>query len=210
MVIIATTITVSGQTPSDIARKWDEIQLLCEKYDDGADSAYRMLNEQLNATKKDPVANAIWHSCMGQFLNDYSNGNRYRLRERTQLADESPADFKEWDANTFERRAREEYLLSLKNAKMLQVVDAKNYSALMVKMDKQLQVKTLYEVLAYRVIDYLTSDLDDEAPDRSLSSDALWPNNQFLKMPLTITEESSVLQMVLSRPSAVGFSESIK
>ena len=198
--VITTLITASGQTqsPGDIARKWDEIQHLCEKYDDGADSAYRILQEQLTATKRDPVANAIWHSCMGQFLSDYCNGNRYRLRDRTEVAEVTPADFKEWDIRTFKRRVREEYLLSLKDAKALQAVDAKNYSALMFKMDKQLQVKMLYEVLAYRVINYLTSDLDDEAPDRSLSSDALWPNNQFLKTPLTITEESSVLQMVLS------------
>ena len=198
--ILTTIITASGQTqfPGDIAKKWDEIRQLCEKYDAGADSAYRILNEQIAATQKDPVANAIWHSCMGQFLNDYSGGNRYRLRERTQLADETPADFKEWDAKTFQRRAREEYLLSLKNAKTLQAVDAKKYSVLLLKMDKQQQVKTLYEVLAYRAIDFLTSDLIDEAPDRSLSGDALWHNNQFLKLPLTITEDASVLRMILS------------
>ena len=52
--IIATTITVSGQTqsPSAIAKKWDEIRHLCEKYDDGADSAYRILNEQLAARRR--------------------------------------------------------------------------------------------------------------------------------------------------------------
>ena len=200
MIILTTIITASGQTqsPGDIARKWDEIQYLCDKYDDGADSAYNMLQEQLNATKRDPVANAIWHSCMGQFLNEYYNGNRYRFQDRTELADDKPADFKEWDARTFERRAREEYLASLKNAKALQVVDAKVYTELLFKMDNQLQVKTLHEVLAYRVINYLTSKLNDEAPDRSFSIAPLWPNDQFLKMPLTITEKSSVLQMILS------------
>ena len=200
MVIITTIITTSGQTqsPLEIAYKWDEIRLLCEKYDDGADSAYRMLNEQLNATKKDPVTNAIWNSCMGQFLNEYRQGNRYRFRDRTELADDKPADFKEWDARTFERRAREEYLASLKNAKALQAVDAKVYTELLLKMDNQLQVKTLYEVLAYRVIEHLVSNMDNEAPDRSLPADALWDNGRFLKMPLTITDTSSVLQTVLS------------
>ena len=198
--IITTLVTVSGQIqdPADIARQWEKIQHLCEKYDDGADSAYRILQEQINVTKKDAVANAIWHSCMGQFLNEYWNGNRYRLRERTQLAEETPADFKEWDARTFIRRAREEYLLSLKNAKVLQTMDAKVYSPLLERYEKELQVKTLYDVLAYRAIDYLKSDLNDEAPDRSVSGDALWHNDRFLKMPLTITESSSVLQMILS------------
>ena len=198
--VITTLITASGQTqnPLEIAYKWDEIRQLCEKYDDGADSAYRMLNEQLNATKKDPVANAIWHSCMGQFLSDYCDGNRYRLRDRTEVAEETPADFKEWDIRTLKHRAREEYLLSLKNAKALQAVDAKTYSLLLQKMEKQLQVKTLYEVLAYRVIEHLVSNMDNEAPDRSLPADALWDNGRFLKMPLTITDTSSVLQTVLS------------
>ena len=161
MVFIATTIAVSGQTPADIAKKWKEIQACCEKYDGGADSAYRILNEQLAATQKEPVANAIWHSCMGQFLDEYYNENRYRLRQRTEVAEVTPADFKEWDARTFQRRAREEYLASLKNTKALQAVDAKDYSVLLQAKEKQLQVKSLYEVLAYRAIEYLVSGLDN-------------------------------------------------
>ena len=198
--VITTLITASGQTqhPSEIARKWDEIRNLCEQYDDGADSAYRILNEQLAATRRDPVANAVWHSCMGQFFDEYCNGFRYRLRDRTEVAEETPKDFKEWDVRTFQRRAREEYLLSLKNAKTLQSVDAKAYSILLQSMEKQLQVKTLYEVLAYRVIDYLASGLDNEAPDRSFAGEALWPNDQFLKMPLNIHENASGLQVLLS------------
>ena len=126
--VITTLIAASGQSqsPAAIAKKWDEIRHLCEKYDNGAGSAYRILNEQLAATKRDPVANAIWHSCLGQFLSDYCDGNRYILRDRTEVAGETPADFKEWDTRTFKRRAREEYLLSLKNAKTLQAVDAKS------------------------------------------------------------------------------------
>ena len=198
--VITTLIAASGQTqdPSEISRKWNEIRQLCEKYDDGADSAYRILNEQIAATQKDPVANAIWHSCMGQFLSDYCDGNRFLLRDRTEIAEETPADFKEWDIRTFKRRAREEYLLSLKNAKALQAVDAKSYSLLLQKMEKQLQVKTLYEVLAYRAIEHLVSDLDNEAPDRSLPVTDLWDNDRFLIMPLTITDASSTLQNVLS------------
>jgi hypothetical protein len=96
--VITTLITASGQSqsPAAIAKKWDAIRQLCEKYDDGADSAYRILNEQIAATQKHPVANAIWHSCLGQFLSEYCDGHRYRISERTQLAEETPADFKEW------------------------------------------------------------------------------------------------------------------
>ena len=51
--VITTLITASGQSqsPAAIAKKWDEIRHLCEKYDDGADSAYRILNEQIAATQ---------------------------------------------------------------------------------------------------------------------------------------------------------------
>jgi len=198
--LITTFIAASGQSqsPAQIAKKWDEIRQLCNKYDDGADSAYRILNEQIAATKRDPVANAIWHSCLGQFLDEYYSGSRYRLRQRTELADETPKDFKEWDAKTFRRRAREEYLLSLKNPKALQVVDAKECGDLLCEIDNQLKAKTLYEVLAYRVIEFLEAELRNELPDRSVSGEALWHNDQFLKMPLTITDTSSVLQIILS------------
>ena len=200
MVIIATTITVSGQTPSDIARKWDEIQLLCEKYDDGADSAYRMLNEQLNATKKDPVANAIWHSCMGQFLNDYYNGNRYRLRERTQLANETPADFKEWDVHTFHRRAGEEYLLSLKDADRLQMVSAKECVALMPEKEKVYPHHTLLDILAHRYLVFLRQDLKrDENPDKTLLQNPdLWDNTKFLRMKLPLADNLPDISNILA------------
>ena len=58
--IITTLITAAGQSqdPGEISLKWNEIRQLCEKYDNGTDSAYRILNEQLVATRRDPVANA--------------------------------------------------------------------------------------------------------------------------------------------------------
>ena len=199
MVIIATTITVSGQTPADIAAKWKEIQHCCEKYDNGADSAYRMLNEQIAATRQDPVANAIWHSCLAQFLSDYYNGNRYRISQRTEIASETPADFKEWDARTFQRRAREEYLLSLNYTEQLPQESAKEYVVLLQKFRDALQVKTLYEVLAYRALDYFTEQSEDMSDaEKPIPSDALWNNDQFLDLSLPVTDTSSTMQIILS------------
>ena len=199
--IITTLITAAGQSqdPGEISLKWNEIRQLCEKYDNGTDSAYRILNEQLVATRRDPVANAIWHSCMGQFLSEYCDGNHYRISERTQLAEEIPADFKEWDLKTFQRRVREEYLASLENAQMLQAVDAKGYSELLYnKSDNKPYIRTLYEALAYRALTWFSSQLRNERDDLSLAGDALWHNDQFLKMPLHITENSTMMQTVLS------------
>ena len=199
--IITTLITAAGQSqdPGEISLTWNEIRQLCEKYDNGTDSAYRILNEQLAVTRRDPVANAIWHSCMGQFLSEYCDGNHYRISERTQLAEETPADFKEWDLKTFQRRVREEYLASLENAQMLQAVDAKGYSELLYnKSDNKPYIRTLYEALAYRALTWFSSQLRNERADLSLAGDALWHNDQFLKMPLHITENSTMMQTVLS------------
>ncbi len=206
MVIIATTITVSGQTPADIAKKWKEIQTCCEKYDDGSDSAYRMLNEQIAVSQYNPIANAIWHSCLAQFLSDYYSSYRYRLSQRTEVADETPEDFKEWDAKTFGRRVREEY--SLNYAEQLQEVPAKEYSVLLRQIRNELQVKTLYEVLAYRALDYFISqsendnitisELGRECGGVLFISEALWDNAQFLKLSFPITDTSSAMRIVLS------------
>ena len=188
----------SQQTPQQIAEIWKQIRQDAAQYDNCDDTIWQIINLNLEQTANDPVANAIWHSCKGQFLSEYCQNHRYQLRARTQLADETPEDFKEWDSKTFEQHAREEYLLSLKDADILQTVDAKTYSILWQTLEKPLYVKTLYEVLAYRVMEYLVSDVRDEAPEWSLSNDAYWDNTQFLGMPLSITDTSSVLQMILS------------
>ena len=67
IMVITALITASGQSQSsaEIAKKWGEIRQLCNKYDDGADSAYRILNEQIAvpescpATSRSPLAEAM-------------------------------------------------------------------------------------------------------------------------------------------------------
>jgi len=204
--VITTLIAASGQSqsPAAIAKKWDEIRHLCEKYDDGADSAYRILNEQIAATQKDPVANAIWHSCMGQFLAEYCDGNRYRISERTQLAEETPADFKEWDEKTFGRRVREEYIQSLTYTSetwpLLTGKPASEYRALLKNAKTVRPELTLYDILAYRYLDYVCPQLPripESEPDLRGNED-LWNEEQFLNMPLSVAESNSDVRNVLA------------
>ncbi|MBO6081150.1 MAG: hypothetical protein J6P54_09315 [Bacteroidales bacterium] len=199
--IISTIIAASGQTqtPSDIAKKWKEIQACCDKYDDGSDSAYRMINEQIARTQRDPVANAIWHSCMAQFLSDYYSSNRYRLGQRTEVADETPADYKEWDARTFDCRIREEYLASLKNADATQRVVATSYSAIVENTRDVRPEHTLYDILAQRTLSYLRSKLkSDDNPAPSLRQDpALWDSDAFLNVPLSLSDTNDNVTNIL-------------
>ncbi len=204
--VITTLITVSGQSqsPAAIAKKWDAIRQLCEKYDDGADSAYRILNEQIAATQKDPVANAIWRSCMGQFLAEYCDGNRYRISERTQLAEETPADFKEWDEKTFGRRVREEYIQSLTYTSetwpLLTGKPASEYRALLKNAKTVRPELTLYDILAYRYLDYVCPQLS-RVPESELDlrrNAALCDNTQFLEMPLSLSETNSDTRNILA------------
>ena len=201
MVFIATTIAVSGQTPADIAKKWKEIQACCEKYDGGADSAYRILNEQLAATQKEPVANAIWHSCMGQFLDEYYNENRYRLRQRTEVADETPKDFKEWDDKTLKKRMRHEYLQSLHNAETLQAIPISDWKTLFDLKDfTSYSHFTLYDILAQRYLKAIKQLLADEG-DLNFefgSDNRLWDTESFLKMPLRLEDSCSEMHTALA------------
>ena len=201
MVFIATTIAVSGQTPADIAKKWKEIQACCEKYDGGADSAYCILNEQLAATQKEPVANAIWHSCMGQFLDEYYNENRYRLRQRTEVADETPKDFKEWDDKTLKKRMRHEYLQSLHNAETLQAIPISDWKTLFDLKDfTPYSHFTLYDILAQRYLKAIKQLLADEG-DLNFefgSDNRLWDTESFLKMPLRLEDSCSEMHTALA------------
>ena len=210
IMVITALITASGQSQSsaEIVKKWGEIRQLCNKYDDGADSAYRILNEQIAVTEKDPVANAIWHNCLAQFLSDYYSLSRYRIGQRTELADDTLADFKEWDARTFDRRIRKEFLASLKDADLLMSVPADEVKALIYEIgnnSRTLQVKTLYQVLAYRVLDYFVSEAensnyaDGKDEEEAFSRTALWNNDQFVELPLGISDSSSDRDVALSQ-----------
>ena len=200
--IISTMIAASGQSqnPADIAKKWKEIQACCDKYDNGSDSAYRMLNEQIARTQKDPVANAIWHSCLAQFLSDYYSSNRYRLSQRTEVAEETPADYKEWDAKTFERRIREENLVSLKNAESTQRAVASSYSAIVENTRDVRPEHTLYDILAQRALSYLRSKLkSDDNPVPSLRQNpALWNPDAFLNVPISLSDTSDNVTNILA------------
>jgi len=208
MVIIATTLTVSGQTPADIAQKWKEIRESCNKYDSGADSAYQILQEQINATQREPVANAIWHSCLAKFLDVYYDSYHYRIGQRTQVEGDLPSDWKEWDARTFKQRIREEYLQSLKDADLLMSVPADEVKELLYETDgnsKTLQIKTLYQALAYCVLNYFvyeaenSHDVSEKAEEEVFPKTALWDNDQFVKLPLGITDSSSDRDIALSQ-----------
>ena len=204
--VITTLITASGQSqsPAAIARKWDAIRQLCEKYDDGADSVYRILNEQITATEKAPVANAIWHSCLAQFLEKYYKSNQYKISQRTTLADQVPEDFKEWDNVTFQRVIREEYLRSITvTSTTWQLLTEKptfEYYSLLKNASIVRPELTLYDILAYRYLDYVCPQLPripESEPDLRGNED-LWNEEQFLNMPLSVAESNSDVRNVLA------------
>ena len=216
IVVIAAAVTVSGQTPADIAQKWKEIRESCKKYDNGADSAYQILQEQINATQREPVANAIWHSCLAQFLDDYYMYNSYRIGLRTQVDGELTSDWKEWDARTFKQRVREEYLLSLKNADLLMSVPADEVKELIFVLDgnsKTLQVKTLYQVLAYRVLNYFVYEANnshypkEEEKEVVLSKTDLWDNDQFVKFGIANPSSDRDIALSQYRELTIFFQE---
>ena len=204
--IISTIIAASGQTqtPADIAKKWKEIQACCDKYDNGSDSAYRMLNEQIVRTQKDPVANAVWHSCLAQFLSDYYRANRYRLGQRTEVADKTPADFKEWDARTFDRRIREEYIRSLTYTSetwpLLTGKPASNYKSLLYDDGHIRPELTLYDILAYRYLNYVCpplSRIPESEPDLRGNED-LCDDWKFINMPISLADSNSDILNILA------------
>ena len=197
--VITTLITASGQSqsPAAIAKKWDAIRQLCEKYDDGADSAYRVLNGQITATEKDPVVNAIWHSCLGQFLERYYGSNQYKISQRTTLADQVPEDFKEWDNVTFQRVIREEYLRSITVTpttwELLTEKPATAYKSLLDDPNHIRPELTLYDILAHRYLHYVCPQLSriPESESDLRGNTALCDNTQFWEMPFSLSETNS-------------------
>ncbi|MDL2230958.1 hypothetical protein LJB75_00905, partial [Bacteroidales bacterium OttesenSCG-928-L19] len=145
------------QTPSEIKTVLEEIEKLRMTSDYYYDSAYVILQQQIQTQKG--KEKAIWHSCMAQFLNGYYEQNRWAIMDRTHVAGEKNPDFQTWDIRTLIAEIVFHYQKSIEQKELLQEVDIHDYALL---MDTMLSVEyrpTLYDFLAFRALDFYATTI---------------------------------------------------
>lgn len=87
----------------------------------------RGLEQWIQATAK-PLDRAVLHSLMAGIYADYAVQNRWQLRQRTDIVDETPsADIREWSGNQLVQQVVQQMNESLKNTDLLINASARSY-----------------------------------------------------------------------------------
>lgn len=144
------------QTPLEIKQILEDMNRLVDKSEEYYDTVYLQLNEQIRNTT--PVNQAIWHSCMSEFLCSYLLYNEYDIMQRTHISGDKNPDFKTWDMQTMVQEIIYHYQKSIEKKELLQSIAIDEYSVLMDNMNSKEYRPTLYDFLAFQMLNFLNEN----------------------------------------------------
>ena len=202
---LCTMVTFAQQSPKDIQRQLKLYERQMQQYDNAFDTIYLSINQQIEQQKSNPANVAIWQSCMAQLLSTYYQQNRWRIMNRTALADEEAnanIDFNTWDAQRFAKEIIKHYLLSIENKETLSKIPIREYAVLLDSVTSEAYRPTLYDFLAFRFLDFLRDEsLELPIPEIpfDVNDERYWAEpQQFANIDIPATDELSFSYLTLS------------
>ncbi|MCD7976432.1 MAG: hypothetical protein LUG51_04490 [Tannerellaceae bacterium] len=109
--------------------------------------------DSFTTTVSDPATQAVLHSMLAQMYKNYYQSQGWIINQRTSIEGYIPDDLREWSANLFQAKIREELALSLQPEKVLQETPADRFQEIMEPGKDSPELRpTLYDFLAYRAI----------------------------------------------------------
>ena len=144
------------QTPKEIKILLDKYEKQLMRLDDGYDTVYQEISNQIAQQQNNPANLAIWHSCMAGLLNTYYSQERWRILERTPVEGPVPADLNVWDIQTLVKQIVFHYQQSLRNEDYLIRIPIREYAPLLDSVTSEIYRPTLYDFLAFRALDFLS------------------------------------------------------
>ena len=121
------------------------------------ESKTKIISELESAIKEfDFPTNALLESIYADYLQQYLNSNRYKIRRRTKTEKPLESDnFLKWDINTLLFHIARHYELSLSNPDGLKNLSIRDYQEVLTKSKISHKYRpTLYDFLAHRVIEF--------------------------------------------------------
>ena len=203
LIITLTMITFAQQSPKDIQQQLKLYEKQMRQYDNAFDTIYLSINQQIEQQKNNPANVAIWQSCMAQLLSTYYQQNRWRIMDRTVMADENEIskDFNTWDAQYFAKQIIKHYLLSIENKVALSKIPIREYAVLLDSVTSEAYRPTLYDFLAFRFLDFLQNEIFElpipEIPF-NVNDEQYWADpQQFANIDIPATDELSFSYLTL-------------
>lgn len=110
--------------------------------------------EKYAAQCTDSTGVAVLHSMIAQMYRTFYMNNQWRIDGRTELVGYVPDNIREWTANLFTGKIREQLALSLQPPSLLQHTPVSRFGVLLEKGDNSSALRpTLYDFLVYRAIE---------------------------------------------------------
>lgn len=106
---------------------------------------------------KEP-AKAILKSLLAEMYWNYYDRKRWALYDRTETVNFKKDDIDTWSIDDFHRKIGSLYLESINNTRLLQNTTQKGYDAIIIKGNVRHLRPTLYDLLAYRALEYFEND----------------------------------------------------
>lgn len=207
IMLLTTSFQSSAQTPEEISRKITEIKNILDKYDDGYDQVFKIIEEEISRSEGDKISNSVWHCCMADFFMNYKANNLYKIGNITTLGGDKPEDFKEWNAKMLTAEAKKHLFTALQKKDELSAVPASEYSPILfssiypdkksVQFKRELDKLTLYDVVALHAVNFLENE-QNELKDSQFDFSPCWNNESFLKIPLKVSVDGTRTENILA------------
>ena len=98
-------------------------------------------------------------SILAELYANYYESNSWTIMRRTETEEKTTDDFRFWTRKSFQQNINELYLNSIKDDKSLKSESIENWKYLLHEVPETQEFRpTLYDFLAYRVIDYFQSE----------------------------------------------------
>ena len=155
------------------------IETTTQNEDDENDNTDSMAVAQAESySQKEPFPyNAIWHSIAGTLYRNYYENHRWQIFQRTRTST-APQDFQQWDATYFVEAMNRHFKASVEKPEALKVYPIAQFDPVLEKGKNTREYRpTLYDLLAFRAVDYFSweqKDLPKTAGDFKLADPALF------------------------------------
>ncbi len=108
-----------------------------------------------------PEVSALLKSIEAEGLYQYLQENLYAFRDKTKILADTSMDITSWTISRLNQRIRFLYLSSLDNPDLLKKTPVEKYDAVLLKGNARELRPTLYDLLAWRALDYFRMDLSE-------------------------------------------------
>jgi uncharacterized protein YfaS (alpha-2-macroglobulin family) len=105
-----------------------------------------------------PRVAALLMSIEAEELYQYLQGNRYKLDNQTAIGEDTSTDMATWNISHLSQKIRSLYLSSLENTVLLMQTQVGTFDPVLVKGNTRQLRPTLYDLLAWRALEYFRND----------------------------------------------------